>query len=369
MKIAYISVYRDGTGYSQASQNIIEGLDAAGVDVVPIWTTLSYPSHEISEKIESIENKPLDNIDVVIQHTLPENFCRLEGVKNIGIFFWETTHFKGSNWQYSCNFMDEIWVTTEEQKNACENSGVTSPIKVIDIPYDFDKYKKEHEDVPLGGFENRYLFYTISDISYRKNVLGLITAYLSEFSNKDNVGLVLRCYINGKSEEESEDYLQGAISQLKGEINKPLADCPPIILISKRLTDNQILGLHNTCDCFVSASRGEGECIPALEAGAMNNWVIAPGWNGPKKLFSGISQHIIENIIEKPVIGMNQSLSHLYNYDETWYECSLSEVSKAMRDVYDIPNFNNYREGLEKRFSKPVAGKKLKRMLEELISG
>jgi hypothetical protein len=371
MKIAYISVYRDGTGYSHAAENMIEGLDHAGVDVVPVWTTLSNPCEGTTDKIKTLEKKNLDGIDAVIQHTLPESFCRLEGVKNIGSFFWETTHFKGSNWQYSCNLMDEIWVTTDEQKLACLQSGVTVPVRVVDIPYNFDKYKKDTESLELRGFEDHYLFYTISDISYRKNVLGLITSYLSEFSSSDNVALVLRCYINGKDKEETEEYLEGAITQLKNEINKPPNAYPPIVLISDRLTDDQILKLHKRCSCFISASRGEGECIPALEAGAMDNWVIVPGWNGPKKLFSKTNQFIINEVIEKPVIGMGHAMKHLYNYDETWYECSLSEMSRSMRKVFDFPSGVQGGDSpqLKKRFSQEVAGNKLKQYLEDLING
>ena len=372
MKIVYLSVYRDGTGYGHAAENLIECMDYVGLDVVPLWTTLSSMPDGTTETIENLESKDLDNVDVVIQQILPEGFCRIEGVKNVGLFFCETTHFKGSNWQYSCNLMDEIWVSTEEQKKACRDSGVTVPVTIIDIPYNFDKYEmdvKEHKDIEFSGFDNTFKFYTISDISYRKNVLGLITAYYSEFSKNDNVSLILRCYINGKDPQETEEYLTGSINQLKHEIKKDPNSYPPIIFIWDRMSDEDITRLHQTCDCFAIASRGEGECIPAFEAGAMNNWVVAPGWNGPKKIFENTDQFIVHDIIEKPVIGMGDSLSHLYNFDETWYECSLSEVSRKMREAYESPTVSESKQVLESRFSYKVVGDKLKSTLKELMNG
>ena len=368
MKTAYLSVYRDGTGYGHAAENLIECLHYANIDVVPLWTTLSSMPSDTTELIEGLESKDLDNVDVVIQQILPENFCRIEGIKNVGLFFCETTHFKGSNWQYSCNLMDEIWVSTEEQKMACQDSGVNIPIRVIDIPYNFNKYDKEYKDIEFPGFDNTFKFYTISDISYRKNVLGLITAYYTEFSKNDNVSLILRCYINGKDPQETEEYLTGSINQLKQEIKKDLNSYPPILFIWDRVSDEDITRLHQTCDCFAIASRGEGECIPAFEAGAMNNWVVAPGWNGPKKIFENTGQLIIHDIIEKPVIGMGDSLSHLYNFDETWYECSLSDVSRKMREAYESQSRPKSRSALESRFSYKLVGNKLKSILRELVN-
>ena len=40
-KIAYISVYRDGTGYGNAAISMIKAIDKAGIDIVPVWLSLN----------------------------------------------------------------------------------------------------------------------------------------------------------------------------------------------------------------------------------------------------------------------------------------------------------------------------------------
>ena len=298
MKIAYISVYRDHTGYGNFAQNMILSLDAAGAEVCPIWITLSGTPKDCHPRIEELESNSPDDVDVVIQQVIPSHFCRIEGVKNVGLFFWETTHFRGSGWQNSCNIMDEIWVVTEEQKDACIKSGVTVPIKVIDSPKDFSAYEREYEKFSFDPFiDETYKFYTISDFSYRKNVFCLINTFFSTFTSQDNVSLIVKGFVTGQTYEQSFEYLKSAVQEIKTGLRRPEWSYPRIVFVNKRLSYEQMYVLHNSCDCFVSASRGEGDGLPMVDAAGMKNITISPNWNGPKKNFEGTNHLLIESMI------------------------------------------------------------------------
>jgi glycosyltransferase involved in cell wall biosynthesis len=365
MKIAYISVYRDQTGYGNFAQNMILALDAAGAEVCPVWITLSGAPKSCNSRIEELEKNSPDNVDVVIQQILPSHFCRIEGVKNIGLFFWETTHFRGSGWQSSCNLMDEIWVVTEEQKKACEKSGVTVPVRIIDSPKDFGIYEKQYEKLSVDSFiDDTFKFYTISDFSYRKNVFGLINTFMSTFTSQDNVSLIIKGFVTGQTYDESFNYLKSAVEEIKAGLRRPEWSYPRVVFISDRFSETQMCSLHSTCDCFVSASRGEGDGIPMVDAAGFNNITISPGWNGPRKNFEDTGHILISNLLEKGVTGMSHQIKGLYNWDESWFEPSSYDIGVKMREVYE--NQTKFKKlatssypKLKKRFDLVTVGEKL----------
>lgn len=332
MKVAYISVYRDGTGYANSSRDFIKCLQSYDIDVVPIWFSLNQRPQFIDEQIK--ESGSLDGVDVVIQQTIPNTFVRMEGVKNVGLFYWETSSFKDSGWQYSCNLMDEIWMTTQEQVESAVNSGVTVPIGMVTRPASFSKYDLWNNKFNLPDeIKDTYKFYTISDYSYRKNISGTIAAFLSEFTSRDNVSLIVKTYVDGKSPAESLEAIKSSIDSIKGEIRRPEKMHPKIFLITDVLSEEGIGAIHNTCDCFVTASRGEGECIPAFDAAAMGKPVIATHFNGIRRMFPSDYEPTVKEMISKPVFAMSKNaiIPGLYSHSGVWMEGSLTEMMTKMR--------------------------------------
>lgn len=334
-KVCYISVYRDGTGYGNAAISMIKALSAAGHEVVPIWMTLSQIPNKKDEDIELLERNTLDGIDIVIQQSLPETFVRIEGVKNIGYFFYETDNFISSGWKNGCDLMDEIWVTTVAQKEACVNSGIKEDkIKIIDQPKSIHP-TKEKFDFSSHGIEDTYKFYSVSDYSNKKNVGALICSFLCEFSIYDNVSLVLKTYISGQTTDYSMGFIKNSIAEIKKQIGKPDWAYPRIAIITKMMTDEGIGMLENACDCFVSASRGEGEGLPMAQAALRKKPVIASNISGVAKSFKNNSL-LIKGLSKKKVFGMGDR--GLYASTENWYDPSTTELGEKMRFVLENPN-------------------------------
>lgn len=365
MKVAYISVYRDGTGYGNAALSMIKSISMTGATVVPIWITLSKIPNKEDSFVKSLESNDLNGIDVVIQQCLPDMFVRIEGVKNIGYFFWETDSFVGSGWKNGCDLMDEIWVTTNEQKEACVKSGIKeNKIKVIDQPKELFKCNSFFDFTPYG-IENTFKFYTISDYSNKKNVNAVIHSFLTEFSVYDNVSLVVKTYISGKTAEESKNHVKGVVAELKRQIGKPDKIYPKIAIICNMMTEEGLSSLENACDCFVSASRGEGEGLPMVQAALRGKPVIAPNISGISKNFKNKTLLIKAESMKK-VIGMNSG--NYYNYNENWNDPSTSDLCEKMRSVLESRiNVQNIvlenKEFIEANYSLESCSKKIKEIL------
>jgi len=95
MKILYIAPVRDFSGYANAARGYIRALYQAGADIAV--RAIRYDKADPGSMYEptDIENKllkrDLKNIDIVIQHTTPNEMRPMDDKVNIAIVAWETT--------------------------------------------------------------------------------------------------------------------------------------------------------------------------------------------------------------------------------------------------------------------------------------
>lgn len=364
MKTLWVGPLLDGTGYSVASNRSVLALDAVGVDIVPRHFKLSGQTIPPPNRVTELMEKSIEGCDTVVQHFLPVYTSYRAGMKNISYFHCETDHFRPSNWQYYLNCMDECWVSCLENKIAAENSGVKIPIKVVPIPVDTKLY--EYPFSPLMVQDSRFVFYCIGDFSYRKNIMGLVEAYLTEFSYKDNVLLVLKTYCDGKQSQESTQIIAQEIQNLKKELRKTRIDShyPRILVITDYLSEQLIYGLHKFGDCFVSMERGAAYNIPAFDAMGFGNQVIVNGHGGQSQFVYGAGTALIDFKMEY-VKNMNQC-GHLdlYTCYERWADPSLDHTKELMRKAYGNGKARYHRPEWKSEWDQSNKGKILAEALQ-----
>lgn len=365
MKITFIGVPYDGTGFSVASKNTILGLDAVDVDIVSRHIKLATQYIAPPKRIDELEAKSTEGTTHVISHILCPLFNYDGRFKNIGYTHFETTNFKASGWQYYINALDELWVSCQQNKEAAIESGVTIPIKVVPIPLNPDEFTRAWEPVESvrSAIGNRYSFYHIGDFSSRKNIANLVKCYYEEFTRYDNVVLVLKTYLESKSADESFRLIKAEIESIKANMRKHGMDVyPPIILLTDYYTDEAIMKLHACCDCFVSLERGAGWGLPMFYAAAFGKWVICNKWGGPSE-FMGPENGVTLDYKMIPVYGMASCIyQNLYTANEMWAEVDFLQAKNAMRQAYEKNLKGNPTRILEE-FSYQKAGEKIKKIL------
>jgi len=384
MKVAYLSVHRDATGYAHQAINNMLAIEAGGVDVVARAVKLSESNNDsAAEKVAHLEDKDVANVDVVIQHVLPHMFEYKDGVKNIGVFDWETTHFSRSIWPQCCNMLDEVWVPSIQNHQAAIDSGVDVPIKILPCACDIDRYNKNTQQLDIPQLKDKLVFYTIGEMTRRKNIVATIRAFYSAFTSRDDVVLVIKTTIPGKTPQETSDILKKTSEDIKKSMHIYMKHdyYPSIIGITDFLPDSQLDQLHASCDVFVSASHGEAWGIPVHDAMGFGNPVIVSNWGSfPELTYAQARKYwrpservfmmpgqincgwLINGQLT-PCFGQTDSFPDLYTGDEQWFDPCISSLVSCLREAYtewSNTSINAKKTAAKKRaaeFDYPTVGK------------
>lgn len=143
-----------------------------------------------------------------------------------------------------------------------------------------------------------------------------IQAYLSEFSKKDNVELIIK--INSV-------YGIPDFDKLFPELKKK--DNPKITLITETLDDKQLNQLYNDCDVFVSPTRAEAFNLPVLESLATGTPTIVTNYGGQTDFVDVECGWLIPYKLEE--------IKHDMMYEGIkWATIDIKKLSCAMRFTY-----------------------------------
>lgn len=331
LSVKYTGTPTDYSGYGAANRAFIIALFASGVDItteivvqVPERAKFGWGG----ELCRALQDKQIDYKTKII-HLTPDCYPRYleEGKYNIGHLFWETNKLPNT-WIEPCNMMDEIWTASEQQALMIRRSGVNAPINWFPQPINILPSQKEIEPYKIHSFKG-YIFYSIFQWIERKNPQALLFNYWKTFRGKEDVILILKTYGITYTSDEF-DKIKAQIKAWKRELKQD--HYPRVLLVKKLMTQDEIFRLHATGDCYINASRGEGWCIPAVEAGMMGNPLISNEITGfadymPRDCFYPCGY--------KQVPVTEQSWIPWYTADQEWLNINEKDLAKNMLSAYN----------------------------------
>lgn len=312
MNILFVGNYRDRpSGWSDASRAYLKTLEKSD------WNIMSrpyfYSSHTIDETFVEESNR-LDP-DVIIQCILPNDLEYFEGKKNVAVLFAETIKFlEGNNrWRANLSKMDLVLVST--QREADHLTELSIPNYIVPQPL-----TSELEPKNLLSDTGAYRYYFIGDSGDRKNLFKLIYAYMVEFSDEDNVELII------KSNNNSKGWLDN-IAKVARPVGKPA----PITWIDRFLTNEEMAGLHMDCDCFVMPSSGECYTRPLLEALRAGNKTLVTAGTSMATLDVDLT---IDSYVDY-CVSPNPPVPFIYRAVEQWRVPLIKSIAEGMRALQD----------------------------------
>lgn len=371
MKVLFISNHRNQSGWSEQARNSILAMDAAGLEVVPRAIDILGNQAELPQRIIELEQNSSKNPDMIFQNVLPAMAEYHAGAKNVLFFVSETNNFKATGWDLRANLFDLIIQCCDYNKQTCIKSGVKPKIAVIPQAIDLEK---SNRDYPIHEvkkvFPDEFLFYTIGEISQRKNLPDLIRAFHLEFRPSENVQLLIKTTPQGLGGNPMQT-LQNRVNDIKMglKLYRNIESYKREILMVGQTSEQEIYSIHRTGDCYISSSHCEAFNIPCAVAMSMNKTVCVPNYAGFQMYCNDKNSFLIDGH-EDFIHSATDTLPDLYiGRDEKWFYPSIEDMRIKMRLIYQNNTVRKAKiaqaqKDIQQLGFKPV-GEKLKKELEK----
>lgn len=373
MKVLYIGHYKESSGWSNAAINNILALDSVGVDVVCRNIKLTNSEANVPQKILELESKSLNDIDYCIQHVLPHHLSyTTKFKKNIAYFVHESNTIKNNEWYVYLQSMDEVWVPSFWARKNLLNDKLLpeNRIKVIHHAFDIFRYQEEYPKINLQNVDHTFKFYTIADINDRKNIESIIRCFYAEFEDYEQVTLLLKLKKYGYDANTLGEYIKNITNNVKKNLRlkKNPKSFPNQAVLVSDLSQEQIYSLHQTCDCFIGTSHGEGWSIPAFEAMCFGKTPICSNEGGPSEFINkeNKSTGTLINGVSMICNHSDPAFPNIFTGKEEWFQPSESEIKKAMRYYFENKDSIDRIQGIKeaKKFNFESVGNKMKESLQ-----
>lgn len=348
MNLLYFAPFGMATGYGRAAADYVMALTQAGARVAIRGLYDTYDRGWTSETTEGVllewmkAPMDMDEVDAVIVHdgphaaafTVPNKLPPRDHVPRFLLTTWETTKLPEYIARALRNRYDFFAVPSDVTKESFAESGITPHV----LPHCFDPTLWSPKQV-LDG-HRPYRFYSIGAWNERKNPMGLLTAYLSEFyDDKANVNLSLHT---------TDTYNEDALTRhIELAMNLNVDKCPEFDVLSASCTSEEIVNMHYDNDCYVTASRGEAWGLGAFEAACVGNPTIVPEYGGMVQYLDDLhgSHWTIDctftPAVARPLVKKVNGVDALVRVvpegvdaTQMWGEPSIADLRIAMRAAY-----------------------------------
>ena len=261
VRIAWHGDFLGEGSLARANRNLARAVLSAdpGVDVIPFGEPMPIVEEALGLPLRRPESIPDDGVPTVtFRHRWPPSFMNPRSGYYVHQQPWEFGVVPRAWADPLTARADDVWCDTEYVRETYLAAGVP-PERVHVTPLGFDPavYNPRVEPLPVSD-PQRCIFLFVGGMVDRKNVRGVVEAYLATFKVTDEVALIVK-----------DDPAVGLYDRAPADRLRELSertDVPPVRYVDQRYRDEDMARLYRVAAALVQPSKGEGFCLPVLEA-------------------------------------------------------------------------------------------------------
>jgi glycosyltransferase involved in cell wall biosynthesis len=342
LEIKWTGNFYDYGGFARMNRSMVFGLSNRNIKLkVDPYTYLDHINKATKEQIKRMSKERVaDDSPHIYGCTVPIDF--LGGGRNILYTMIENSGQAHEDYIGKLNMMDEIWVATEFGKRQLQQSGVHPPIYTMPLGVDAARYMNNQDALDFGDEIRDFTFLSVFRWSYRKGWDILLRAYLEEFSNDEDVSLVLVSRVMESPEENGTDQIINDLNGIIDTVHRPEEDLPHIALYSEPIPEKDMPKVYRAADAFTLFSRGEGFGLPYIEAASCGLPVIGTNCSGQSDFLDHDNSYLVEpeGFVKANISGEMHQMAKLCRFYENqefprFGTSSVLEARRLMRHVYE----------------------------------
>lgn len=326
--ILFDGVFKGDYSLALVNRFLARALIELGLNIDLYAAEENWESDHVLATMPDVRNKIISDFpmsghyDIHLRNNWPPTANDMVGKFNAYVCFaWEEMEFPDRWVREFNNFLDVVLVTSNFVKDALLNSGITIPVYVVGNGCDHFLNKKtiSKKFIPVKTKSKNFLH--VSSCFPRKGVDVLIEAFSKTFHNDENVGLVIKTFVNPHNN----------IKNLIADSKDRYPNRGAINLIEDSLDDDKLKDLFLNSIALVAPSRGEGFGLPLAEAMLMNVPVITTGYSGQLDFCKSDTSWLVD-------FNLVKSKAHVAGPFSMWAEPNLDSLCQKMRAVLDEPD-------------------------------
>jgi len=340
-------------GFDRLNRNMVFGLSNRNVKVkVDIEPYLVHINKSTQAQLRSMANTQISpSAPKVYGTTIP--LAMSHPGKKILYTMIETSEKVHKDYAEKLNLMGEVWVATEYGKKILSNSNVRTPIHVMPLGVDVDRYRPSCGAINFGSATRDFKFISVFRWSYRKGFDILLRAFMEEFSENENVSLIMVSRAVQSPEEIGVDKIVQDFNDIKSCVKKSPEELPHIALYTKPIDEKDMPKVYSSANAFVLISRGEGFGLPYIEAASCGLPVIGSNCSGQTDFLKEDNSYLVDpdGFTEAKINGNMSSMAKLcYFYEGQIFpnfgDAAIQKTKEHMRNVFE--NYNEAKIKAEK---------------------
>lgn len=235
---------------------------------------------------------------------------------------WESTRLPKGWAEALDRYTDRIWTATPWGKRVFAANGL-DPDRIDVVPLGIDPalFHPDLPPTPAIARDGSYTFLSVGRWEKRKGMADLVKAFDDEFSDTDDVRLVLA----GLHANQFDLDLGRELAPLGLRRPDRLKIIPPV---GRHTT---FAGIYTACDAFVAPTRAEGWGLPMTEAMACGLPTIVTGYSGPSAFIGEHAYRIDHRLVPVDVPFFETDDGDL----GLWAEPDWGHLRHLMRHVYE----------------------------------
>jgi len=372
VRVEYAGYIFAPTGYGTAARAYVHALHCADVDLTVTNRSTREFRMVVDPLVTSLLDRPLQ-AQLLICNSEPLDALAFNPILRRLIMqtAWEADSLPEKSVQ-ALEGVLEVWVPSSYNAEAFRRQ-VEAP--VFQLPHPVYTRQVEPEMVVrlnrgLHLKESDFLFVNVATWQERKNLPGVIEAFLRAFPDEPDALLAIKTRFEFVSQRDALAQIDEAMKRARARHGEAVRSR---IRICDGVWDEQALtALMQRADCYVSLHRGEGWCYPLFDTACRGIPVVSTGYSGPMDYLDARYHSLVKYELVAPDAARAPRWNP-FTANMRWAAPSVDDAALQMRAIYDhrAGALEKARAGaavLQQRFSPLAVGQMARQRLTELAA-